>query len=286
MRGFYPTAPGAPGIRMAYFNLREGRFRQSNLHLIRPARIGNRHYIDEMYEHRHQREFGQILALAWRLLRSERGGLRGAGLLPADAPRRPRRPLGARGRGRRPAAPDPDPRASSAASPRCSRGAFRLIVTEAGGCAVDIDTEHDFDAAKLCFDELVEGAARARGARLRRGRSAAPRSRRARARALSVGDAALTAVAVRRGAGLFRLRERALLRGARRRSRALARRHAEQRRRAPAAGPPELRLLCAAALAAGPHPGRLPRAAARRRAVARDGCRRAAPRSARGSSAT
>ena len=34
-----------------------------------------RHYIEDIYEHRHQREFGQILGLAWTLLRSEQGGL-------------------------------------------------------------------------------------------------------------------------------------------------------------------------------------------------------------------
>jgi hypothetical protein len=44
MRAFYPEAPGKGGIHMAYFNLREGRFRQSNLHLIRPGRVMNRFY--------------------------------------------------------------------------------------------------------------------------------------------------------------------------------------------------------------------------------------------------
>src|SRR5262245_33899475 len=74
LEGFYPTS-GQAGIRMAYFNLREGRYRQSNLHLVRPARIGNRRYIEEMYRLRFQRRIGPIVALAWRLLRSERGGL-------------------------------------------------------------------------------------------------------------------------------------------------------------------------------------------------------------------
>ena len=74
MRAFYPEAPGKGGIHMAYFNLREGRFRQSNLHLSRPGRVMNRTYVEEMYEHRHQREFAEIVGLAWRLLRSERGG--------------------------------------------------------------------------------------------------------------------------------------------------------------------------------------------------------------------
>ena len=166
MRGFYPSAPGAPGIRLAYFNLREGRFRQSNLHLIRPARIRNRHYIDEMYEHRHQREFGQIVGLAWRLLRGERGGfgvlwyfllMHVAGLtdrwgltFAADALRRL----------------IPTARIERGVSSLLG-GSFRLIVTEAGGCAADIDTEADLDAARLCFDVWGK-AQRERAARLYR----------------------------------------------------------------------------------------------------------------------
>jgi CTP:molybdopterin cytidylyltransferase MocA len=177
MRGFYPAGPGQPGIRMACFNLREGRFRQSNLHLIRPARIGNRHYIDEMYEHRHQREFGQIVALAWRLVRSERGGLgvltyyllmHLAGLADRWGLRRSadllRRLI-------------PTERIERGVS-SLLRASFRLIVTEAGGCAVDIDTEDDFDAAKQCFESWWkaqrERAARVYGPALAERSGAAP----------------------------------------------------------------------------------------------------------------
>ena len=42
MEDFYPVSPGEPGIHMAYFVTREGRLRQNNLHLVRPARLGNR----------------------------------------------------------------------------------------------------------------------------------------------------------------------------------------------------------------------------------------------------
>ena len=68
-----PYAPreGEPGIRMASFNLREGRFRQNNLHYVRPLRMGNRHYIQDMYEHRYQKEFGNTVRLGWRILRKE-----------------------------------------------------------------------------------------------------------------------------------------------------------------------------------------------------------------------
>jgi GTP:adenosylcobinamide-phosphate guanylyltransferase len=146
MHDFYPTLDGAPGIEVAYFNTREGRFRQSNLHLAKPARLGNRHYVEEMYEHRHQRELGQILGLAWTLLTSERGGLRVlscyalmhlAGLADRWRLRRlanwVRRwiPIARVERG-------------------CSdllRTEFRFVVTEIGGCAIDVDTELEYDVA-------------------------------------------------------------------------------------------------------------------------------------------
>ena len=152
MRGFYPQAPGEPGIRMAYFNLREGRFRQSNLHLIRPARIRNRHYIDEMYEHRHQREFWQIIGLAWRLLRSERGGFAVLGYyalmhLAGALDRRRIRWVADLVRRWIPI---------SRIEVGCSsllRGDFQFVVTEGGGCAVDIDNEHDYDVAAARYEE-------------------------------------------------------------------------------------------------------------------------------------
>jgi hypothetical protein len=33
------------------------------------------------------------------------------------------------------------------------RGAFKFVVTEGGGCAVDIDNEHDYDIAARRYDE-------------------------------------------------------------------------------------------------------------------------------------
>lgn len=152
MRDFYPAAPGEPGIHMAYFNLREGRFRQSNLHLVKPARIGNRPTIEQMYEQRHQKELGSILALAWRLLRNERGGLaslyyyvlmhltgffdRHGWTWLADFVRR--------GIG------------LARVEKGCSdllRTDFRFVVTDVGGCAVDIDNEHDWEMVLRCYPE-------------------------------------------------------------------------------------------------------------------------------------
>jgi hypothetical protein len=148
---FHEGAPGEPGIDMAYFNLREGRFRQNNLHLVRPTRLGNRHYIEEMYEHRYQREIGNIIALAWRILWSEGGGptvlfyyalMHLAGMADrwgwrtvADTVRRwvPIRRI-------------------EVGVSKLLRTRFRFVATEAGGCAVDIDNEKDFEAALRGFE--------------------------------------------------------------------------------------------------------------------------------------
>ena len=147
MERFYPRED-TPGIRMAYFNLREGRFRQSNLHLIRPAKVGNRHYVEDMYEYRYQREFGSVLTLAWRLLRSERGGVVVLAYyalmhLAAAADRRDWRWIADQIRRHIPIA-----RIERGCS-SLLRARFRFLVTDAGGCAVDIDNEHDYDVAKL-----------------------------------------------------------------------------------------------------------------------------------------
>jgi len=164
MVDFYPETPGGPGIRMAYFNLREGRFRQSNLHLVRPALLGNRHYIEDMYEHRYQKQFGQMLGLGWRLLRIEEGGpsiLYYYVLmhLAAIADRRAWRGLADWLRARIPIA-----RVEKGIS-SLLRTRFRFVVTEGGGCAVDLDNEEDYDAAAACYERWLEEQ-RARVARI------------------------------------------------------------------------------------------------------------------------
>lgn len=152
MAGFLPAAPGEPGIRMAAFNLREGRFRQSNLHLVKPARVVNRHYVEEMYRNRFQRELGSVVALAWRLLTSERGGLtllyyyllmHCAGVVDRRGYRRLADAL------RRFV---PLARVEAGCSDLL-RTSFRFVVTEAGGAAIDIDNEHDYDVSKLRYAE-------------------------------------------------------------------------------------------------------------------------------------
>ncbi len=156
MQAFYPTGSGSDGIRMAYFNLREGRFRQSNLHLARPARVANRYAIEEMYENRFQRELGSVASLAWRLLR--RGGL--TVLLYYALMHL----AGATDRLGLPRLADWLRRWIPIA--RIERGiskllgtSFRFVVTDLGGSAVDVDNEHDYDVSKRRYDEWIKAQA-------------------------------------------------------------------------------------------------------------------------------
>jgi len=149
----FEASQGHRGIRTAYFNLREGRFRQSNLHLIRPMRVRNRHYLEEMYEHRYQKELGSILSLGFRLLKNESGGFAVLGYyllvhLAGFADRLRWRRLAALLRRFVP-------------SERFERGCgallgahFRFVVTRAGGCAVDIDSERDYEVSVRRFEEF------------------------------------------------------------------------------------------------------------------------------------
>lgn len=155
LRGFQPRGPDAPGIAPALFNVSEGRVRQSNLHLVRPARIGNRHYVQEMYEHRHQKQFGNMLALGWRIVRDERGGpsiafyyllMHAAAVADRWGWRRVADWLRAR---------VPVQRVEIAVG-RLLRTSFRLVVTEGGGCAIDIDRDEEYEAARVRFEEWRE----------------------------------------------------------------------------------------------------------------------------------
>jgi hypothetical protein len=152
MVGFYPKGPGEPGIRMAFFNVAEGRFRQSNLHFSKPARIVNRRYIEDLYEHRYQKEFGNIVRLAWKLLRSEQGGARlllyyALMHLAAIADRRGWRRIADRLRRGLPL------RRVEATLSLLMRASIRFEATKVGGCGVDIDNEYDYDASLARFEE-------------------------------------------------------------------------------------------------------------------------------------
>ncbi|MFQ5482672.1 MAG: nucleotidyltransferase family protein [Nitrospinaceae bacterium] len=73
---FYPRA-GEPGIRMAYLHMQGANFRINNLHLVKPLKIGNRGYVQEMYQYRYQRNIRNVIPFALKLLgRDRRRGYR------------------------------------------------------------------------------------------------------------------------------------------------------------------------------------------------------------------
>lgn len=161
---FRPQSPGEIGVTLAYFNLRDGRFRQSNLHYAKPARIGRRDRIEEMYELRHQRKFWNMFTLAMRLLLSRVGGLKIgvlfafmhlAGIADRNGYSRLARLL-SRG-------VTLELHRSTIAKILDTR--FAMAVTEGGGCAVDVDTEEEYDAIKARYTEWM-AAQRERVARL------------------------------------------------------------------------------------------------------------------------
>ena len=75
LRAYYPQ-DGHSGIQMAYFTLRDLSVRQNNLHLVKPLRLGNRHYIQKMYNFRYQREWRNIARVIWELCITQHGSWR------------------------------------------------------------------------------------------------------------------------------------------------------------------------------------------------------------------
>ena len=67
LRPFYP-GPGQPGIKMAYLHLKENKYRINNLHLVRPVQMKNRHYIQQMYQYRYQRNLINVGRFALKLI--------------------------------------------------------------------------------------------------------------------------------------------------------------------------------------------------------------------------
>jgi hypothetical protein len=104
-----------------------------------------------MYEHRYQKEFVHIARLAWTILRSEQGGWRIlflyllihlAGVANRHGFQRISDAL------RRVVSMEAVERAISS----LLSTDYRFTITEAGGCAIDVDKECEYDAAEQRFD--------------------------------------------------------------------------------------------------------------------------------------
>ena len=53
---------------MAYLHLLENKYRINNLHLVKPLRIGNRQYIQKMYQYRYQRNIKNVFLFGISLI--------------------------------------------------------------------------------------------------------------------------------------------------------------------------------------------------------------------------
>lgn len=153
IKHFYP-ARGKPGIRMAYVHFSEGNFRQNNMHVVRPFKILNRHYVQTMYDLRYQKEFGNILRLAWEILNREEGGWSAVGnyLLLQLALLFARLRLGIlRDLVRRKTPIDSVLRCIS----QLMKTRFSIACTSIGGAALDIDNEHEYEVIEQRFTEWM-----------------------------------------------------------------------------------------------------------------------------------
>lgn len=148
----FGSVDGSEGIEMACFNLAEGRYRQSNLHYVRPLRLENRHYIQDVYESRYQKEWGNTAKLALKIFIHEFRNLKVlffyALMLLAGW-------LDRRGRGRM--AAYVRRYVSLGRAERCLsdliRGRLVTVVTALGGAAIDVDNEADLAVLEKRLEE-------------------------------------------------------------------------------------------------------------------------------------
>jgi molybdopterin-guanine dinucleotide biosynthesis protein A len=153
LRAYYPQ-DGRPGIRMAYFTTRDRLVRHNNLHLVKPLRFGNRHYIPKIYEMRYQREWRNIIRVCWNLWRARdisprifwaflslhlAGGITRLGWQHV--------PLF------RPFCLDLSLLASLAS--QLLRTRFTTVTTHYGGCALDIDNAEHYEAISTNFERWI-----------------------------------------------------------------------------------------------------------------------------------
>jgi hypothetical protein len=150
LEAYRRTEAEGPGLEVAFFNLRDGRLRQSNLHLAKPARILNRGYVQDMYRHRHMREFRNMVGLGSILL-FQKGGLaivffylimHFGGLADRWGWKRVAHWI-SRGISLR---------RNEWGISKLLDCRFRFVVSEVGGCAIDVDTEEEYDQVQANFE--------------------------------------------------------------------------------------------------------------------------------------
>lgn len=142
------------GIRLMCFHVKEGSFRQNNLHMVKPLKVGNRDYIQKIYDYRLQREWGSIVRLLWEIFTAEEATLSTATWylmlhMAALLYGIPRVPLY-----RLPAYCLPKGRLERSVS-RLLRTRFCTVETSFGGAALDIDTPEHYGVIKENFEAWI-----------------------------------------------------------------------------------------------------------------------------------
>ena len=150
LEAFRRDTEGGEGLDVAFFNLRDGRLRQNNLHLAKPARILNRGYVQDMYRHRHMREFGNMVGLGSILL-FQKGGLaivffyllmHFGGLADRWGWKRIAHWI-SRG---------VSLKRNEWGISKLLDCRFRFVVSDVGGSAIDVDTEEEYDQVQAHFE--------------------------------------------------------------------------------------------------------------------------------------
>lgn len=153
LQAYYPQAD-RPGIQMAYFTMRDLRARQNNLHLVKPLRLGNRHYIQKVYEFRYQREWRNILRVIWELCRAQNGSLRVAAYFLCLHAARTLTTLGLQHlRLLRPLFLELPVVASVFSQLLQTR--FTAVLTPYGGCTLDVDNAEHYAAICANFPQWI-----------------------------------------------------------------------------------------------------------------------------------
>jgi CTP:molybdopterin cytidylyltransferase MocA len=150
LRAYYPTRE-RPGIHMTYWDTRDLGWRQANLHLFRPFRIGNRGYVERLYEMRYQRDWlnmARLCAWLWRTGHLSRDTLAAFASLQLARVARRRELL--RHRWVRPLLLEL--RHMEHVVSALMRTRFTTVETHYGGGALDIDDAEAYEAIRVNFD--------------------------------------------------------------------------------------------------------------------------------------
>ncbi len=123
--------------------------------MVRPLKVINRHYLQLMYDFRYQKEFWNILQLAWEILNKEEGGWGTLGnfLLMQFSLTSDRFGLGFlreffRNRTRIESVTN--------CIAKLIKTRFNIAFTSLGGATLDIDCEHDYQVIQERFSEWMD----------------------------------------------------------------------------------------------------------------------------------